>query len=100
MPSHAVPLHVAPDDYTEISSQPVTFSSAPSQMCVSVSISIDDVTEENEFFTVELGSTDRAVQFTLQSAIVTIMDGTCPPYIYFASRHRINIHAMHSWTYM
>ena len=96
MPSLAVPLYVAPGDYTEISSQSVTFSSAPDLMCVSVSISVDDVTEENEFFSVVLESTDRAVQFTIPFANVTIIDGTCPPSIYFASRQ----HAVHSWTYV
>jgi len=32
--------------------------------------------EETEFFTVTLETTDRAVQFTQQSADVTIMDST------------------------
>ena len=77
MPSLAVPLYVAPGDYTAISPpQNVTFSSAPSQMCVPVSISIDNVVEAEEFFTVILESTDRAVQFTLPITSVTISDST------------------------
>ena len=53
---------VAPNDYIAVNSQPVTFSSAPSQMCVSITI-IDDLTiEPNEQFTVMLESTDPAVQ--------------------------------------
>ena len=78
MPSLAVPLYVAPGDYTAISPpQAVTFSSAPSQICVPVSISIDNVVETEEFFTVILESTDRAVPFiALPFASVTINDST------------------------
>jgi len=72
----APPPFIAPGDYTAISSRPVTFSSAPSQMCIPVSISNDNVVEVTEFFTVTLETTDRAVQFTQQSADVTIMDST------------------------
>jgi len=45
-------------------------------MCIPVSISNDDVVEVTELFTVTLETTDRAVQFTQQSADVTIMDST------------------------
>jgi len=44
-------------------------------MCIPVSIADDNVSEETELFTVLLDSADSAVQFTLQSANVTIIDG-------------------------
>ena len=72
----APPPFIAPGDYTAISSRPVTFSSAPSQMCIPVFISNDNVVEVTELFTVRLETTDRAVLFTQQSADVTIMDST------------------------
>ena len=68
-------LHsVASSDYTAISSQPVTFSSAPSQMCVSIAIINDLTIEPNEQFTVMLESTDPAVQLTSPTATITILD--------------------------
>jgi len=70
-------LFVAPGDYTAISPpQSVTFSSAPNMMCFPIFILNDNVVEVTEFFTVTLETTDRAVQFTQQSANVTIMDST------------------------
>jgi len=45
-------------------------------MCFPVFILNDNVVEVTEFFTVTLETTDRAVQFTQQSADVTIMDST------------------------
>ena len=68
------PLCTAPDDYTAISSQPVTFSSAPDQMCSPVSISSDTVVEATESFAVILESTDPVVQVTQQFASVIIID--------------------------
>ena len=65
---------VVPDDYTPVDSQPVTFSSAPSQMCISITILNDFIIEPNELFTVTLDSTDPAVQLTLSSTSVTILD--------------------------
>ena len=65
---------VVPDDYTPVDSQPVTFNSAPSQMCISITIRSDFIIEPNELFTVTLDSTDPAVQLTLSSANVTILD--------------------------
>ena len=67
-------LHVASDDYTPVDSQPVTFNSAPSQMCVSITILSDFIIEPNELFTVMLESTDPAVQLTLPTASITILD--------------------------
>ena len=68
-------LHsVAPNDYTAINSQPVTFSSAPSQMCVSINIIDDPTIEPNERFTVMLESTDPAVQLMSTTATITILD--------------------------
>ena len=67
-------LRVAPNDYTAIISQPVTFSSAPSQMCVSITIINDLMIEPNEIFTLLLESTDPAVQPMSVSASVTILD--------------------------
>ena len=67
-------LRVAPNDYTAIISQPVIFSSAPSQMCVSITIINDFMIEPNEVFTLLLESTDPAVQLILAFASVTILD--------------------------
>ena len=72
----AVPFNIDPDDYTAISSQPVTFSSGPDQICIPISISNDGVVEETESFTVTLVSGDPAVQVTLPNANVTIADST------------------------
>ena len=67
-------LLAAPNDYTAVDSQPVTFSSAPSQMCVSITIINDFMIEPNEVFTLLLESTDPAVQPMSVSASVTILD--------------------------
>ena len=69
-----LPFLVAPNDYTAVTSQPVTFSSAPSQMCVSITIINDFMIEPNELFNVVLESTDPAVQLTMAFASVTILD--------------------------
>jgi len=79
--SHSVPflppqLNIAPDDYTAISSQPVTFSSAPDQICISISISDDEVVEETESFALTLDSLDPAIPIMLPFASVTIIDST------------------------
>ena len=68
---------VAPGDYTAITSQPVTFISSPSQMCIPFSISNDNVVEATESFAVTLDSTDRAVGLIPPfSPNVTIIDST------------------------
>ena len=74
-PTHST---VAPDDYTAISSRPVTFSSSPSQICIPISISNDSVVETTELFTVTLEAADPTdqFQFTQQSAEVSIIDST------------------------
>jgi len=75
-PTHST---VGPGDYTPISSQPVTFSSSPSQICIiPISISNDNVVEATEFFTVTLEAADPTdqFQFTQQSAEVSIIDST------------------------
>ena len=72
--SSYLPFLVAPNDYTAVTSQPVTFSSAPSQMCVSITIINDFMIEPNELFNVVLESTDPAVQLTMAFASVTILD--------------------------
>ena len=76
VPSLAVPLYTAPDDYTAVSSQPVTFSSAPDQICITISISDDEVVEETESFTVTLVTEDPAVLIIQPFASVTIIDST------------------------
>ena len=86
-------LRVAPNDYTAIISQPVTFSSAPSQMCVSITIINDFMIEPNEVFTLLLESTDPAVQLILASASVTILD-SCKSVSY--RQHYCNM--WHSYT--
>jgi len=81
VPFLAVPLFVAPDDYTAVSSQSVTFSSAPDQMCIPISISDDEVVEETESFAVTLVTGDPVVQLTLSNASVIIIDRSskCTP---------------------
>ena len=76
VPFLAPPLYTAPDDYTAISSQPVTFSSAPDQMCITIGISDDGVVEETESFVVTLVTEDPAVHIVLPFASVTITDST------------------------
>ena len=76
VPFLAPPLYTAPDDYTAISSQPVTFSSAPDQMCITINISDDGGVEETESFVVTLVTEDPAVLIMLPFASVTIMDST------------------------
>ena len=75
-PFLAPPLYVASGDYTAISSEPVTFTSAPDTMCVSVSISNDNVVEAAELFAVTLGSADPAVVIAQPFSSVTIIDST------------------------
>jgi len=80
---HIVPLlYTAPDDYTAISSLPVTFSSAPDQMCITISISDDGVVEETESFAVTLVSEDPSVVLMLPFSSVTINDSS-GKYLYF-----------------
>ena len=67
------PLYVASDDYTN-TSQPVTFSSAPSQMCIPINITNDEVMEPTESFDVTLVSEDPAVQLTAPITTVIILD--------------------------
>ena len=69
-------MYTAPGDYTAISPQHLTFSSAPDQMCITVSISNDGAVEPTESFTVTLSSTDPAVQLPQPIASVTINDST------------------------
>ena len=69
-------LCVAPDDYTAISSQPVTFSNAPDQTCIPINISNDGVVEETESFAVTLVSEDPAVQLTLPNTSGIIIDSS------------------------
>ena len=75
-PFLAPPLYVASGDYTAISSEPVTFTSAPDQMCISVSISNDNVVEAAELFAVILGSADPAVVIAQPFSSVTINDSS------------------------
>jgi len=72
----SVPLYVAPDDYTAVSPQLVTFSSAPDQICIPIIISDDEMVEETESFAVILVSEDPAIELTLPNAGVIIVDGS------------------------
>ena len=105
----AVPFYVAPNDYTAVSSQPVTFSSGPDQMCIPISISDDEVVEETESFAVTLVSGDPVVQLTLSNASVIIIDRSskCTPSVSSVRRQKINVytiasvavvHTVCSWT--
>ena len=76
VPFLAPPLYTAPDDYTAISSQPVTFSSAPDQICIPISISDDGVVEETETFAVTLVTEDPAIVTMLSFAAVSITDSS------------------------
>lgn len=104
-----VPFCVAPDDYTAISPQPLTFSSAPDSMCISINISDDMLEEPTESFAVTLNSTDPAVNFSMQNATVTIINETSKYTPSFCSlgRHMISLciiisiavtHTVYSWT--
>ena len=91
-------LHsVASSDYTAISSQPVTFSSAPSQMCVSIAIIDDRMVEPNERFTVVLESTDPAVQLTSPTATITILD-SCKYWLIHWHASYIDSIIRHEWS--
>ena len=76
VPFFSHPLYSAPADYTAIRSEPVTFSSAPDQMCITINISDDGVVEETESFVVSLISEDPAVLIMLPFATVTIIDSS------------------------
>jgi len=54
----------------------VTFSSAPDQICIPISITNDEVVEETESFAVTLVSEDPAIGLTLPNASVIIVDGS------------------------
>ena len=54
----------------------MTFSSAPDQICITISISDDGVVEETESFAVTLVSQDPAILIMLPFASVTIIDST------------------------
>lgn len=73
-PLVSVPLYVAPDDYTAVSPQLVTFSSAPDQICIPIIISDDEMVEEAESFAVILVSEDPAIQLAQPNASVIIID--------------------------
>ena len=101
--------YIAPDDYAAVSSQPVTFSSVPDEICILISISDDEVVEETESFIVSLDSEDPAVQLTLPNASVTIVDRSskCTPSVSSVRRQKINVytiasvavvHTVCSWT--
>ena len=96
-------LYTAPEDYTAISSQPVTFSSAPDQMCIPISISDDEVVEETESFAVTLVTEDPAVLIIQPFASVTIIDSTgkctCLFWLSEVKDHSIaRVHAVNSCT--
>lgn len=76
VPFFSPPLYSAPEDYTAISFEPVTFSSASDQMCILINISDDGLVEETESFVVSLVTEDPAVLIMLPFASVTIMDST------------------------
>jgi len=111
--SFPVPFCVAPNDYTANSTpQPLTFSSAPDMMCISIIIIDDRVEEPTESFAVTLNSTDPAVNFSIPNANVTIIDGNVTskytPSVHSVGKHRISLGVlvsvrscnacMHSWT--
>ena len=93
-------LRVAPNDYTAINSQPVIFSSAPSQMCVSITIINDFMIEPNEVFTLLLESTDPAVQLILASASVTILDSCKHLFLILDSDHSYVITILGTCVYL
>ena len=91
-------LHsVASSDYTAISFQPMTFSSAPSQMCVSIAIIDDRMVEPNERFTVMLESTDPTVQLTSPTATITILD-SCKYWLIHWHASYIDSIIRHEWS--
>jgi len=65
----------AGEDYTP-TTEILTFTSAPSQVYVNISISNDAVVEQQETFGVRLSTTDRCINLTQDEAIVVINDNT------------------------
>ena len=64
---------IASRDYTPIMIE-LTFPASTTVSCVNISISGDLDLEDNEVFTVQLDSSDRAILFRPSSATVTITD--------------------------
>ena len=77
--THSIDLQLfllsAGEDYTP-TIEILTFTSAPSQVYVNISISSDAVVEQQETFGVRLSVTDQSVTLTQDEAIVTINDDT------------------------
>ena len=63
------------EDYTP-TIEVLTFTSAPSQECVNITISNDAVVEQQETFGVRLSTTDQSVSLTQDEATVIINDDT------------------------
>ena len=63
-----------PRDYAQPTPMELTFLQGTSQQCANISISDDTVLENNEFFSVQLTTTDQAVTLSPRSATVTIGD--------------------------
>ena len=73
--SVAIGLLSAGEDYIP-TVEILTFTSAPSQECVNISISNDAVVEQQETFGVRLSTTDQSVNLTQDEATVIINDDT------------------------
>lgn len=52
----------------------LTFQPSTTELCVNISVSRDVVLEDDEVFTVQLNTSDKAVLLSLSSANVTIVD--------------------------
>ena len=61
-------------DYAQPTPMELTFLQGTSQQCANISISDDAILENNEFFSVQLTTTDQAVTLSPSSATVTIGD--------------------------
>ena len=64
---------IAADDFSEVSTT-LVFSSEIARMCVNISISMDDIVENDESFTISLSSSDEAVSLHPNSTKTIIIN--------------------------
>ena len=69
----------APHDYNKLESKSVSFlpdTFSERVKCENISIHSDDIIENHEVFTITIATSDRAVDMSLPSSSVTILDST------------------------
>ena len=65
---------LAPDDYTTVTGQILTFSESISEVCVPVDIIDDDAIEGDEVFVCVVSTSSSRIQFSNPPTTVTIID--------------------------